>query len=84
VDIFAFGVAAYELLTNQKPFPGEEAREILDRQLDRTEFARPTAHNPDMPLPLEKIILKCLENDPNRRYPFMSLLLRDLQAALYR
>ena len=83
VDIFAFGVAAYELLTNQKPFPGDEAREILDRQLDRTEFAAPRALNPDLPLPLEKIILKCLENDPNRRYHFMSLLLRDLQAVLY-
>ena len=26
VDIFAYGVAAYELLTNHKPFPGETAR----------------------------------------------------------
>ena len=29
VDIFAYGVAAYELLTNQKPFPGENPGEIL-------------------------------------------------------
>jgi hypothetical protein len=36
-----------------------------------------------MPRTLEKIVLKCLENEPNRRYHFMSLLLRDLQAALY-
>lgn len=83
VDIFAFGVAAYELLTNAKPFPGEEARDILNLQLDRSGFLAPSVHNPDMPRTLEKIILKCLENEPNRRYHFMSLLLRDLQAALY-
>ena len=34
VDIFAYGVSAYELLTNQKPFPGDNPAEILARQLD--------------------------------------------------
>ena len=28
-DIFAYGVSAYELLTHQKPFPGENPAEIL-------------------------------------------------------
>ena len=36
VDIFAFGVAAYELLTNNKPFPGEIPAEILHQQMDRS------------------------------------------------
>src|SRR5208337_674232 len=35
VDIFSYGVAAYELLTHQKPFPGETSAEILAKQLDR-------------------------------------------------
>ena len=83
VDIFAYGVAAYELLTNQKPFPGDEPGEILARQLDRSNFAPPRALNPDLPPALEKIILKCLENEPGRRYPFVSVLAREVQAALY-
>jgi len=83
VDVFAFGVAAYELLTNQKPFPGETSTEILARQLNRSEFVSPREANPDLPLPLEKIVLKCIEADPNRRYPFLSVLARDLKAALY-
>src|SRR5579859_7081739 len=40
-DIFAYGVSAYELLTNQKPFPGESPGEILKKQLDRTTFVSP-------------------------------------------
>lgn len=83
VDIFAFGVAAYELLTNQKPFPGETPDEILKRQLDRAAFTPPRQLNPDLPPMLEKAILRCLEREPAKRYPFMSVLVRDLQAALY-
>jgi eukaryotic-like serine/threonine-protein kinase len=83
VDVFAFGVTAYELFTNQKPFAGETAAEILKRQLDRSGFAPPRQHNPVLPPDLEKIVLKCLENDPDKRYPFLSILVRDLKAALY-
>jgi hypothetical protein len=36
-----------------------------------------------MPPALEKIILRCLQTDPERRYPLMGFLVRDLQAALY-
>lgn len=83
VDIFAFGVAAYELLTGQKPFPGETAAEILKRQTDRSGFVALRAVNPDLPPGLEKTVLKCIETEPEKRYPFLSVLTRDLQAALY-
>lgn len=83
VDIFAFGVSAYELLTNQKPFPGESSAEILRRQVDRSDFLTPRQINPELPLSLERVVLKCLEREPDKRYPFLSVLVRDLQAALY-
>ena len=84
VDIFAYGVAAYELLTNRKPFPGDSPDEILRKQLDRSlDFISPREWNPDIPAALEKAILKCLERDPDKRYPYMSVLVRDLQATLY-
>lgn len=83
VDIFAFGVAAYELLTNQKPFPGEDINEILQNQLRREQFLDPRQLNPDIPVGLERAIVKCIETDPNKRYPFMSVLVRDLKTALY-
>lgn len=83
VDIFAFGVAAYELLTNQKPFAGENIHEILQSQLGREQFLLPRQLNGDIPPPLQNAILKCIETEPNKRYPFMSVLVRDLKAALY-
>ena len=83
-DLFAYGVTAYELLTFRKPFPAESADEVLRQQLDRrSDFEPPRALNPDIPPGLEKIVLKCLECDPDKRYPFASVLLFDLQSALY-
>jgi serine/threonine-protein kinase len=82
-DIFAFGVLAYELVTNHKPFPGETPAEILASQMDISSPVSVREHNLDIPPALEKVILKCLQRDPDRRYPFMSVLTRDLQNALY-
>jgi serine/threonine-protein kinase len=83
VDIFAYGVAAYELLTNHKPFPGDTPAEIVQKQVDRSTFVTPREHNPDIPLALEKVIVRCLEQEPERRHPFMGVMVRELQAALY-
>jgi len=83
VDIFAYGVAAYELLTHEKPFPGETPGEILARQLNRSALIAPRQYNADIPASLEKVILRCLEYLPERRYPFTGVMVRELQAALY-
>ncbi len=83
VDVFAFGVAAYELLTNQKPFPGETTAEILRAQTERADFILPRQLNADVPVGLERAILKCLEREPDKRYLYLSVLVRDLKAALY-
>ena len=81
-DIWAFGVTAYELLTYQKPFEGESAEEILKAQLNG-EMPTPRELNPELPANLESIVLKCLKVDPEQRYPYMSVVVRDLQQALY-
>jgi serine/threonine-protein kinase len=82
-DIFAFGVAAYELLTNKKPFPGESPGEILAAQLQPDGPIPLRELNRDVPPALENVILKCLEREPERRHPFTGVLLRELQNALY-
>ncbi len=84
VDIFAYGVSAYELLAGQKPFEGDTPDEICRKQLNRmADFRPPRELNPDIPASLEKIILRCLEQDPEKRYPIMSLLVHDLESVLY-
>jgi serine/threonine-protein kinase len=80
-DIFAFGVTAYEVLTTQKPFPGDTPDEILRKQLN-DECVAPRDLNPDIPAAMEKLILKCLKRDMDERYPYMSVVVRDLMAAL--
>jgi serine/threonine-protein kinase len=82
-DIYAFGVSAYELVSNQKPFPGDSPAEILAAQMQPGGPIAPTEHNPSVPPALEAVILKCLERDPDRRYPGGGTLVRDLQSALY-
>jgi len=82
-DIYAFGVAAYELLTNQKPFPGATPDEILAAQMEPAGPIPPREHNPDIPVMLEATILRCLRPDPERRHPTSGVLVRDLQNALY-
>ncbi len=81
-DVFAFGVTAYEVLTFAKPFPGDTPDEILRKQLN-DDLILPRELNGGIPPALEKIILKCLERDMAERYPYMSVVVRDLQAALY-
>jgi serine/threonine-protein kinase len=81
-DIFALGVTAYEVLTGAKPFPGDSPDEILRKQLGN-ELVAPRELNPDIPPAMEKVILKCLEPDMSERYPYMSVVVRDLEAALY-
>jgi eukaryotic-like serine/threonine-protein kinase len=83
-DIFAFGVTAYELLTNCKPFPGETPQEILKRQMQRgSEFVHPLELNPDIPPDLDRLTLKCLQADPDKRYLFMGVVTHELKTILY-
>lgn len=82
VDIFAFGVAAYEILTGAKPFGAESPDAILKHQLGE-DVRPPRDINADIPASLEKIILKCIKRAPDDRYPHMSIVVRDLQTALY-
>lgn len=83
VDVFAFGVSAYELLTNYKPFEGETPTEIVASQSNPKNPIPPRQRNPDIPARLEAAILRCLQFDPNKRYGFMSMLNHDLKSVLY-
>lgn len=83
-DHFAFGVTAYELLTGVKPFDGETPKDILRQQAQQEKYLKPPrAHNPDIPAKLESIVMTCLKMEMSARFPFTSVLTRDLKAALY-
>jgi len=80
-DIFSFGVAAYEVLTGRKPVQGNSVHEIYQAYMNlEEEIRKPREINEEIPIKLERFILKCLAKDAEQRYPFMSLVLRDLRS----
>lgn len=82
-DIYAFAVSAYELLTQHKPFRGDTPKEMMENQLEsRYRVPPPRDYNPDIPVALERLLLKCLNFSPEMRYPNMTVVVRDLHIAL--
>ena len=66
-DLFSFGVVLYEMATGQRPFVAERLGEIIDQIIHATPRA-PTRYNADIPVDLERIILRCLRKSPDERF----------------
>jgi serine/threonine-protein kinase len=66
-DIYALGVVAYEMFTARLPFVHENPLAVLNMHRD-TLPDPPRSRNPSLPEALERIILRCLEKDPGRRF----------------
>lgn len=77
-DIFSFGVVMYELLTNRLPFHGENEIAMI-HSIFNDQPVKPSEINPDVLSVHEKIVMKCLEKDPERRYQTSEELLNDLR-----
>jgi serine/threonine protein kinase/outer membrane protein assembly factor BamD (BamD/ComL family) len=66
-DIFSLGVLFHELLTYRKLFEGESELQILERLKD-PDIEPPSRLNPDIPIELDRIVLKALALRPEDRY----------------
>jgi eukaryotic-like serine/threonine-protein kinase len=66
-DIFSFGVILYEMLSGRRAFSGESAVEVMNAILkeEPPEFGEA---NTKVSPQLEKIVRRCLEKQPERRF----------------
>ncbi len=80
-DIYSLGIVMYEMVTGRVPFDGDTTVAIAIQHLQE-EMVAPSVYAPDLPISLEKIILKCTQKSQDRRYATMGELLVDLKKAL--
>ena len=76
-DLYALGLILYEMLTGDIPFAGNSPTEIMFARLGPAP-ADPRTRNAAVPQGLGRIVLRCLEKDPERRYQTARQLLTDL------
>jgi len=83
-DQFSLAVIAYEMLTGQKPFAGENLTSVMFKIVSETPV-EPKALNPKIPPLVQDSLLKALSKNPAERYPacaaFAAALSSQIEAA---
>lgn len=80
-DIYSMGITMFEMLTGRVPFNGETTVAIAIKHIQE-EMPSPRDYVPEIPVSVERIVLKCTQKSPDRRYHNMDLLITDLKKAL--
>jgi predicted ATPase len=76
-DLYSFGVVLYEMLTGEKPFVGEEPIAIIFQHIN-DEAPLPSAHLPDLPMEVDRLVMTLMAKQTSDRYPSAKALLADL------
>jgi serine/threonine protein kinase len=81
-DLFSLGIVFYEMVTDHKPFLGSSEVSILET-VRECKVAPPSTLNRQIPPSLERVVMKALERDPDRRYQDAAEMYRDLEAVMH-
>ncbi|MEK7865286.1 MAG: SUMF1/EgtB/PvdO family nonheme iron enzyme [Planctomycetota bacterium] len=76
-DVYSLGAVLYELVCGRPPFQSETYFETMEAVV-RDDAVSPKQWNPNLPVDLETVILKCLEKDREKRYQTAEELSMDL------
>jgi len=77
-DIWSLGVLFYEMLTSELPFKGKNLQALINSILSKNPEL-PSRINPLIPKLLEKLILKCLNKEREKRYNNVKEIEEELQ-----
>ena len=82
-DLYSLGVVMYEMVTGRVPFDADTPVSVALRQVQE-EPVDPITYAKDLPISVNRIILKAMQKDPNLRYQNATEMLKDLRMALKR
>jgi serine/threonine protein kinase len=80
-DIYSLGIMMYQMVTGRLPFLADNTAALLLKHLHETP-PPPSSINRSVPKALERIILKCLEKKPGKRYASVVKLLESVKRLL--
>ena len=80
-DLYSLGIVMYEMLTGRVPFDADTPVSVALKQVQE-EPTDPMKYNPNIPISVDRIILKAMQKDPNFRYQNATEMLQDLSLAL--
>lgn len=80
-DIYSMGITIFEMLTGTVPFDADNSVTVAVKHIqDKIPYASSLAE--DIPISIDKIVAKCTEKKPDRRYQTAEELLADLKKSL--
>ena len=82
-DVFGLGAVLYTLLTGRPLYQGKSYEEVM-ALARKAEIVPPRQVRPDIPRALERVCMKALAHEPERRYRFASELKQALNRYLER
>ncbi|MGN0317626.1 MAG: Stk1 family PASTA domain-containing Ser/Thr kinase [Lachnospira sp.] len=80
-DIYSLGVTIFEMLTGVVPFDGDTAVSVAVRHI-QDQIPAPSELVNDIPISIDKIVLKCTQKRREQRYQSAAELIADLKKAL--
>jgi tetratricopeptide (TPR) repeat protein len=80
VDIYAFGILAYELLAGERPFTDLELGPLLVAHAVREPVPIAT-RRPDVPAAVAELVARCLRKDPAERWSSAEAMTQALRAS---